>query len=109
MYIMSDKGLEILAKDHLSNIKGQPLKSCEDYIAGKQHRVSFQRSDDARRLKKILDLVYSYVFSTFERSIGGVQYFGTFINNHSRKVWVYPLKKKDQVLQAFKEFHAYVK
>nr|KYP31853.1 Retrovirus-related Pol polyprotein from transposon TNT 1-94 [Cajanus cajan] len=105
---MSEKGLEILAKDHLPNIKGQPLESCEDCLAGKQHRVSFRRPDDARRRKHILDLVHSDVCSTSERSIGGAQYFVTFIDDHSRKVWVYPLKTKDQVLQAFKEFHALV-
>lgn len=105
---MSEKGLEILAKNHLPNIKGQPLESCEDCLAGKQHRVSFQRSDDAKRRKHILDLVHSDVCSTSERSLGGSQYFVTFIDDHSRKVWVYPLKTKDQVLQVFKEFHASV-
>ena len=82
---MSEKGLEILAKDHLSNIKGQPLESCEDCLAGKQHRVSFKRSDDAKKRKQILDLVHSDVCSTFERSLGGAQYFVTFIADHSRK------------------------
>ena len=106
---MSEKGLEILAKYHLSNIKGQPLESCEDCLAGKQHRVSFKRSDDARRRKQILDLVHSDVFLTSERSLGSAQYFVTFIDDHSRKVWVHLLKMKDQVLQAFKEFHASVK
>ncbi|KAK2456997.1 putative mitochondrial protein [Trifolium repens] len=95
---MSEKSLEILAKDHLPNIKGQALESCEDCLAGRQHRVSFQRSDDARRRKHILDLVHSDVCSTSERSLGGAQYFVTFIDDHSRKLWVYPLKTKDQVL-----------
>ncbi len=35
-------------------------------------------------------------------------YFVTFIDDHSRKVWVRLLKSKDQVLEAFKEFHAQV-
>ncbi len=35
-------------------------------------------------------------------------YFVTFIDDHSRKVWVRLLKSKDQVLEAFKEFHARV-
>ena len=105
---MSEKGLEFLAKDHFPNIKCQPLESCEDCLAGKQCRVSFQRSDEARRRKQILDLVHSDVCSTSEKSLGGAQYFVTFIDDHSRKVWVYPLKMKDQVLQTFKEFHASV-
>ena len=105
---MSEKGLEILAKHYLPNLKGHPLESCEHCLAGKQHRVSFKRSDDAKRRKQILDLVHSDVCSTSERSLGGAQYFVTFIDDHSRKVWVYPLKMKSQVLQAFKELHASV-
>ncbi|RVW80143.1 Retrovirus-related Pol polyprotein from transposon TNT 1-94 [Vitis vinifera] len=29
-------------------------------------------------------------------------------NDHSRKIWVYTLKTKDQVLEVFKQFHAFV-
>ncbi|WVY96494.1 hypothetical protein V8G54_028645 [Vigna mungo] len=105
---MSEKGLEILAKDHLQSIKGQPLELCEDCLAGKQRRVSFRRSESGRRKKHILDLVHSDVCSTFEKSLGGAQYFVTFIDDHSRKLWVYPLKRKDEVLRIFKEFHTSV-
>ncbi|WVZ20353.1 hypothetical protein V8G54_007675 [Vigna mungo] len=35
---MSEKGLEILAKDHLQSIKGQPLELCEDCLAGGETR-----------------------------------------------------------------------
>ncbi|WVZ00881.1 hypothetical protein V8G54_026950 [Vigna mungo] len=105
---MSEKGLEILAKDHLQSIKGQPLELCEDCLAGKQRRVSFRRSESGRRKDHILDLVYSDVCSTSEKSLGGAQYFVTFIDDHSRKLWVYPLKRKDEVLRIFKEFHASV-
>ncbi|RDX97941.1 hypothetical protein CR513_19216, partial [Mucuna pruriens] len=105
---MSEKGLEILAKDHLQSIKGQPFDLCEDCLVGKQHKVSFHRPDSGRRRKHILDLVHLDVCSTSERSLGGAQYFVTFIDDHSRKLWVYPLKRKDEVLRAFKEFHASV-
>ncbi|GJT81401.1 retrovirus-related pol polyprotein from transposon TNT 1-94 [Tanacetum coccineum] len=37
-----------------------------------------------------------------------VNTFVTFIDDHSRKVWVYTLKSKDQVLDVFKQFHALV-
>ena len=40
--------------------------------------------------------------------LGGALYFVTFTDDHSRKIWVYTLKTKDQVLQAFKQFHAFV-
>ncbi|GKV45166.1 hypothetical protein SLEP1_g52276 [Rubroshorea leprosula] len=41
-------------------------------------------------------------------SHGGALYFVTFIDDHSRKLWVYPLKTKDQVLDVFKQFQALV-
>jgi len=43
-----------------------------------------------------------------EKSHGGALYFVTFIDDHSRKVFVYVLKHKYQTLEAFKEFHAKV-
>ena len=39
-------------------------------------------------------------------TVGGALYFVTFIDDNSRKVWGFPLKTKDQVLDAFKEPHA---
>lgn len=36
------------------------------------------------------------------------QYFVTFIDDFSRKVLAFLLKNKDQLLDAFKEFHARV-
>ena len=43
-----------------------------------------------------------------KKSLGGAQYLVTFFNDYSKKLWVDPLKTKDQVLQTFKEFHALV-
>ena len=106
---ISEKGLHILAqKQLLPDVKGKPLHSCAHCLAGKQHRVAFQRSSPPTRRKNILDLVHTDVCSMSERSIGGALYFVTFIDDHSRKVWLHLLKSKDQVLDAFKEFHALV-
>ena len=38
------------------------------------------------------------------RSHSGGQYFVTFIDDYSCKLWVYVLKMKDQVPSIFKEF-----
>ena len=57
---MSEKGLQILAKKSLIPFaKGIPLNSCDYYLFGKQHRVSFCRS--STRKSNVLDLVYSDV------------------------------------------------
>ena len=37
-------------------------------------------------------------------SLGGANYFVTFIDDLSCKVWAYPLKRKDEVLSVFKKF-----
>ena len=87
--------------------KGMPLNSCDYCLFGKQHRVSFRRS--STRKSNVLDLVYSDVCGPIEvESLGGNRYFVTFIDDASRKVWVYVLKTKDQVFQLFKKFHAMV-
>nr|GFC56948.1 putative ribonuclease H-like domain-containing protein [Tanacetum cinerariifolium] len=53
------------------------------------------------------DLVHSDVCGPMKtKTLGGCSYFVTFNNDHSRKVWVYTLKTKDQVLDVFKQFHA---
>jgi transposase InsO family protein len=41
-------------------------------------------------------------------SLGGNRYFLTFIDDVSRKVWVYFLRTKDQVFNYFQEFHVMV-
>ena len=41
-------------------------------------------------------------------SVGGVRYYVTFIDDHSRKLWVYFLKQKSEVFQKFKEWKAMV-
>ena len=42
------------------------------------------------------------------KTLGGALYFVTFIDDCSRKLWVYVLKTKDQVLGVFKQFQASV-
>jgi len=41
-------------------------------------------------------------------SLGGARYFVTYIDDFSRKVWVYLLKSKGECLENFKEFKALV-
>jgi len=42
------------------------------------------------------------------RSLGGAEYFLTFIDDKIHYVWVYVLKRKDQVLERFLEWKALV-
>ncbi|KAI5315216.1 hypothetical protein L3X38_044392 [Prunus dulcis] len=103
---MSEKVLQILAKrEALTGMKkGMPLKSCTHCLAGKQHRASFQHGH-AQRKPNVLDVVYSDVCGPMTTStLGGARYFVTFIDNHSRKVWAYALRTKNQVYEFSSSF-----
>lgn len=41
--------------------------------------------------------------------IGGNIYFVTFIDDHSRNLWTYLIKRNDEVLEVFKKFKFMVK
>ncbi|RVW19193.1 Retrovirus-related Pol polyprotein from transposon TNT 1-94 [Vitis vinifera] len=106
---MSEKGLMIMAKKNLlSGMKKGSLKRCAHCLGGKQTRVAFKTLHHTRK-PGMLDLVYSDVCGPMKtKTLGGSLYFVTFIDDHSRKIWVYTLKTKDQVLDVFKQFHALV-
>ena len=56
----------------------------------------------------VLDLVHFNVCSTPTKSMEGAHYVVTFVDDHSRKLWVYLLKTKDEAFAAFKRFYAFV-
>ncbi|CAH9111291.1 unnamed protein product [Cuscuta europaea] len=104
---MSEKGMSLLLKRNvLPGVHDIHLKKCSHCLAGKQNRVSFNSHPPSRK-ENILDLVHSDVCGPMKtRTLGGCSYFVTFIDDHSKKVWVYILKSKDQVFEVFKQFHA---
>lgn len=75
-------------------VTGLPLlesfnQSCEGCILGKQHRDSFQIGK-SRRATQQLELVHSDICGPIETvSHGHSRYFNTFLNDYSRKTWVY--------------------
>ena len=81
-----------------------PLKTCDHCLVGKAHRVSFHTYPPSRRAN-VIDLIYTNVCTMKTRTVGGALYSMTFIDDHSRKVWGFSLKTKDQVLDSLKEHH----
>ena len=83
---------------------------CKGFTLGKNTKGSCLKSEN--RSKGILDLIHSDLCGpTTVTSLGGYSYYVTFIDDHSRKTWIYFLKTKesDEVLSKFKEFKAKVK
>lgn len=106
---MSKKGMKVMhSKGKLPSLRSIEIDTCEDCILGKQERVNFQTSGKPPK-KERLELVLSDVWDpTTVSSVGEKNYFVTFIDDHSRKVWVYFLKHKSDVFEAFKRWKAMV-
>ena len=102
------KSLNLLHKQ--SMVKGLPVihkqsSTCEDCITGKHHRDSFPTSTS--RAKEQLELVHTDLCGPMQtQSIGGSFYFLTFIDDFSRKTWIYFLRNKLETFSKFKEFKA---
>ena len=80
---------------------------CRGCALGKNVKGSFLRSDS--RSKRILDLIHLDVCGPMTvASLNGYLYYVLFIDDHSRKTWIYFLKTKDGVLARFQEFKAQV-
>ena len=101
-----------LVKDNLVSeldLKSVPTKyTCEPCLKGKLGKKSFPK-ESSSRASEVLELVHSDVSGRFDtESIGGKKYFVTFIDDKSRRVWIYTLKRKDEVLEKFREWKAMV-
>ena len=84
-----------------------PNRVCEGCMLGKHANASFPSSK--HRSKEILDLVHSDVCGPMSvESITRSMYYVSFIDDFSRKTWIYFLNTKDLVSSRFKEFKALV-
>ena len=92
----------------MSNFKSAKLEKCEHCLDGKKNRVFF-KSYPFLRKKELLELVHSDLCGSMKtKTLGGALYFVIFIDDCSRKFWVYVLRTKDQVLGFFKQFQVSV-
>ncbi|XP_074374408.1 uncharacterized protein LOC141714811 [Apium graveolens] len=84
----------------------EPENLCETCVKGKQHRQSFPVGK-SWRTRRPLEIVHTYIAGPFDiPSLGGNRYYLTFIDDFSRKSWVYIIKEKSEALDKFKEFKA---
>ena len=106
------KSLQKLVRDDL--VKGfnfnhtKDLNFCETCIKGKHKKSVFPTSGGTRAAEP-LDLVHSDVCGKMNaRSLGGAEYFLTFIDDRTHYTWVYVLKRKDEVFGCFLRWKALV-
>ena len=105
---MNEKGMTILSKkDCLGSTGTGKLDFCEHCVFGKQKRVNF--STAKHRTQGNLDYIHSNLWGPSRvLSFGGKRYMLTFVDDFSRKVWVYFLRQKNEMFSTFKKFKAFV-
>ena len=95
----------LLSKGKLPELKSIDFDMCESCILGKQKYVSFLKTGRTPKAEK-LELVHTDLWeSSLVASFGGSRYYITFIDDSSRKVWVY---FKYDVFETFKKWKAMV-
>ena len=100
---MSEKGMkELHSKKVLPGLKCVNMDFDEICVHGKQKRVSFVKTRKENNREK-LELVHINVWGpTQVSSLGVSHYYVTFIDEATRKVWVYFVRHKYDVFQNFK-------
>ncbi|KAM7477355.1 hypothetical protein LguiA_025568 [Lonicera macranthoides] len=96
-----EKAMTVLSKQGLlEGAKSCKLEFCEHCVLEKQTRVKFGTA--VHCTKGALDYVHTDVWGpTKTQSLGGNHYFMTFVDDYSRRTWVYLMKHKDQVFDVF--------
>jgi len=75
---------------------------------GKQAKNSYKVEVPFKATRK-LDVIHSDVCGLVEvKSLGGNNYFVTFIDEFTTKLWIYLLAKKSDVFEVFKKFRKIV-
>ncbi|CAB4307464.1 unnamed protein product [Prunus armeniaca] len=84
----------------LKGAKACKLEFSEHCVLGKQTRVQFGTA--VHHTKGILDYVHTDVWGPSKNaSWGRSHYFVSFVDDFSRRIWVYTMKRKDEVLKIF--------
>lgn len=82
-------------------------QQCDICIKGKQSRLPFKL--EGHRAKQLLEIIHSDVCGPMSvSSLSGYRYFVTFIDDYSRKVFVYVIKNKNEIFKRFVEFKSLV-
>ena len=76
---------------------------CKGCAQGKNTKNPYPKSDSKE--KGILDIIHSDICRPMKtNSLRRYVSYASFIDDYSRKTWIYFLKNKDEVFQRFKEF-----
>lgn len=83
------------------------IENCVTCAKGKQSRKPFP--NEVARATKLLELIHTDLCGPMSvSSLGGAKYYISFVDDYSRKVFVYPIRTKSQALNKFIVFETLV-
>lgn len=89
----------------IPNLQTQHNGVCPRYASRQKTREPFPSSKN--KTNDILQLIHYDISGPMHiHSLGGHLYYLTFIDDFSRKTWIYYLKHKDEAFSMFKDFQA---
>jgi len=98
---------QILSRHKLSFVKSQNKDHvCNACQQGKAHQLPYARSSSVS--SRPLDLIFSDVWGPAPASVGRHKFYVSFIDDHSKFVWIYMLRHKSEVFQCFHDFQSLV-
>jgi hypothetical protein len=105
---LSKAGITYLSKaGYIPKLSFSDHQFCKHCQYGKQ--VATPHPTSVPRESSPLDLVHSDICGRMpHQSLGRALYFVTFIDDATRKLWVYPTRTKDRVFTIFKDWLAMV-
>jgi len=89
-------------------LKSAEFERYSHCMVGKQTIVSFKKHLTLRKSELLQFVHFDSCGPLKVKSFNGALYFVTFVDDYSKKLWVYALQRKDEVLEKFKQFHALV-
>lgn len=109
---LNNKSLDMLSKEKMVNgLNSKQLDvtgKCKTCMLSKVHVCPFPK-ESTSTTDDLLELIHTDVCGPINvKSIGGSRYFLTFIDDKSRRIFVYFLKHKSEVLGKFKMFKTQV-
>lgn len=102
---------ELYSKEMVKGMKidqNTNKQKCRSCMLGKIHTLPFPKESENSACE-ILEVIHTDVCGPMPiPSVGGSKYFLTFIDDKTRRIFVYFLKSKDEVISKFREFQKLV-
>lgn len=100
--------LKNLISSNVFSFNKDSLPSCCNACQlGKHLKLPFYQSNS--KVIKPFELIHSYVWSSPVPSLSGIRYYVLFLDDYSHYLWVYPLRRKNEVFSKFLHFSNLVK